>query len=73
MIMPETGQFITFGDDDYLPEVQPSTRTVNLTKSAREKRTCSLELTSARVLNQRTFKFKSNSSEKTGGDKEGQT
>ena len=27
MITPETGQFITFGDNDHQPEVQPSTRT----------------------------------------------
>ena len=57
MVMPKTGQFITFGDKDYLPKVQPSTRTVNLTKSARERWGCSLELTSARVSNQRTCKF----------------
>ena len=36
--------------------------------SARKR--CSLELTSARVSNQRAFKFKANSSEKTGEDKE---
>ena len=27
MITPETGQLIAFGDNDYLPEVEPSTRT----------------------------------------------
>jgi len=30
MIIPETGQFIAFGDEDYSPEVHPSARTANL-------------------------------------------
>ena len=36
MITPETGQVITFGDNDYAPEVQPSTRTASVSTTRRK-------------------------------------
>jgi hypothetical protein len=58
VIIPETSQFIASRDKDYVPEVHPSIRTA-IFSSQSEKGSCSLELTSAQVSNQRAYKFNS--------------
>jgi hypothetical protein len=65
-IVPETGQFFASRDKDYLV----LTRSISIyddskfAKSAQERRTCSLELTSEQLSNQRAYKF--NGQENTG-------
>jgi hypothetical protein len=70
MIIPDIGQFITFCGDKAKRQglLTRSTAIYKNSWSTRERRECSLELTSARVSNQRAFQFKANSSEKTDED-----